>query len=63
MFKRNKRKPNKVKTYAGRKLFENSRLKIYFNKYNFGLSIFVDRSDMAVQIAFITIFIKREVNR
>jgi hypothetical protein len=58
-----KRKTCKVKTYSGCKLFENNRVKIYFNKHNFGIGIFVDRPAMMIQITFITIFINREVEQ
>lgn len=50
----------KVKSYRGAKLIENNRLKVYFNKHNFGLAILVDRPAFAIQFLCFTIFVNRK---
>jgi hypothetical protein len=55
-----KRRVKKVKSYGGIKLIENNRLKVYFNKYNFGLAILVDRPVFAIQFLCFTIFVRRK---
>lgn len=60
VMKKVKKRGQKVKSYSGAKLFENNRLKVYFNKHNFGLAVLVDRPVFAIQFLWFTIFVNRK---
>jgi hypothetical protein len=60
VMKKVKKRGQKVKSYSGAKLFENNRLKVYFNKHNFGLAVLVDRPAFAIQFLWFTVFVNRK---